>query len=282
MSIRPLYIVIDVDGTLIGDVTPQVCEWELIKTYDSKRIKQFKTSFCEILRNGLLRPGFTTFVDHLRMNHADSQLFIYTSSERQWANFIVPCIEYVTGVTFVKPIFTRSHCIKVGNEYKKSLDKIAPIIYEKSNSKKSLADMLSSLILIDNTNVILKQEEKSIVLCPTYKYVHLRDVTRLLDADILNKQYQSMMTVMESYNMFPKGIEKQLTVQQFMSLHYRHLYHLISHLHKQERDTENDSDNFWPVLGQIMSKQDFAKSSKESIVRSINEKLVSRYKGLLG
>lgn len=278
MSLRPFYIVIDIDGTLIGDVTPQVCEWELIQKYDKSKLKQFKKSFCDLLKAGLLRPGFTTFIDQVKLMHPNTEFYIYTSSESRWASFIIPCIESITGVRFARPLFTRAHCLKVNDEYKKSLGKIAPKIHEKLSDKISLADMLSHTLLIDNSNVILKQEVKSIVICPTYKYVHIRDVTRLLDTEKINNNFHSMISLMVSYNMFPKS-DLHITLQQFYALHYKHIYQLISHLHKEERHLENDKDQFWPLLGQIFSKLETSKASKELLVKLINEKI--RYKGLL-
>jgi hypothetical protein len=104
------------------------------------------------------------------------------------------------------------------------------------------------------------------------------DVTRLLDTEKMNRHFQEMVSLMVSYNMFPK-IDSQISLQQFYALHYKHIYQLISHLHKEERHLENDKDLFWPLLGQIFSKLDTTKASKELIVKLINEKI--RYKGLL-
>lgn len=277
MSNRPLFIVIDIDGTLIGDVTPQVCEWELVQKYDKGKLKQFKKGFCDQLKSGLLRPGFTNFIDQIKVQHPNSAFFIYTSSEGKWANFLVPCIEQVTGVRFMRPLFTRTHCLKLNDEYKKSLSKIAPKIHERVGNQITLADLLSHTFLIDNSNVILKQEEKSIVLCPTYSFVSLRDVTRHFDMETLGRHYTEMVPIMASYNMFPR-IDKQVSLQQFLAIHYRHVYQLVSQLHK-ERHIENDTDLFWSSLGNIMSKLDLSRYSKEAIVRMINDKL--RYKGLM-
>lgn len=280
MSTRPLFIVIDIDGTLIGDVTPQVCEWELVQKFEKTKIKQFKKSFSDQLKYGLLRPGFTTFVDQIKMVHPNTEFFIYTASETRWANFIVPCIEAVTGVKFSRPLFTRTHCIKQNDEYKKSLGSIAPKIYAKLSQSHSISlqEMLNHTFLIDNSNVILKQEEKSIVLCPTYNFVALRDVTKLIEYDIVAKQYTEMMTIMKSYNMFP-NTDNYISIDRFFALHYKHMYQLYSHISKSGRCSVHEQDNFWPVLGSILSKMDLIKSSKDQIVKMINEKL--RYKGLV-
>ena len=80
-------IAIDIDGTIQGDITPQVNEYTLINKiglkYNSKNYLQ------EDYQKGLLRPFFVNFIDVFKKRKPQIELFIYTASEPGWANTIV-------------------------------------------------------------------------------------------------------------------------------------------------------------------------------------------------
>lgn len=267
----PIVILIDIDGTLIGDITPQVCEWEIINRFDKQKVKLFKKHLIDQLKDGLLRPGFSTFVDQVKLSYPNAEFFLYTASEAKWAGFLVPCIEYVSGVKFQRPIFTRQQCIKDDGDCKKSIAKIAPTMYKKIKDKYnvSLQDMMANTILIDNTKVLLKAEERRLLLCPTYSHVILRDVTKLLDYDIIKNNYQTIANIMIQYNMFPNREDRETSLTTFMALTYKHLYQLISHVSGKKCV---ETDNFWYLLGSLFTKYDI-NSFRDALVKGFNEKI---------
>ena len=213
------FIFIDIDGTIIGDITPQIAEWELIKRFEKSKMQQFKKNLCAQLENGLLRPYFGDFLESVKVNK-ECQFYIYTASDTIWANFIISVIENQIGIKFNRPLFTRKHCFI--NKAQKSLHYVAKIAYEKNkHGTKSLNEFLSKSILIDNNHVLSKQEENKLIICPTYHYIDVYDVLRMLSENTIIDNYHEISKLLYQYHMFPK-IESgtHFSYQVFKSLYF--------------------------------------------------------------
>jgi len=174
----PLVILLDIDGTLIGDITPQVVMYELanrIKQSQHKVQPKPQLSTQELqdkLREGIVRPHFKTFMNE--MHNAGVEVFIYTASEKKWAEFLVKNIELAYKVKFPRPLFTRNHCTIKNGECVKKISTVLPYVVKTLNRKYAAkftpADFANNIMIVDNNNVYHKDDQDKMVLCGTYKY----------------------------------------------------------------------------------------------------------------
>lgn len=171
---KPNIFLIDLDGTIIGDISPQVVMWELSKKCaKAVPIKHNNVALQEKLKNGIVRPHFIDFMKYLQS--IDALVYVYTASEKSWANFVISQIEHAYNVKFERPIFTRMNCSLEYKEYKKSLHFITKQL-EKAIRKRHAShfqvfgDVKSHVTIIDNTNVYHHHDQSSLVVCPTYTF----------------------------------------------------------------------------------------------------------------
>ena len=144
----PAVALVDIDGTVVGDVEAQLTEYQLIVQGNSKertrrnaaspQAKMFKEQLAQQLANGLMRPGFATFC--ATCHRAGVPVFLYTAAETEWATFLAPRIlqavrkemrrdgEEATARAFrFAHLFTRRHCsMRVEGGCTKSITRIAP------------------------------------------------------------------------------------------------------------------------------------------------------------
>ena len=71
-------IAIDIDGTIQGDITPQVNEYTLINKIGLKYNKNYLQ---EDYLKGLLRPFFANFIEVFKKKQPQVELFIYTITD---------------------------------------------------------------------------------------------------------------------------------------------------------------------------------------------------------
>ncbi len=258
------------DGTIIGNITPQICEWNMISSYARPKMAQFKKSLETQLNNGLIRPGFVTYLDYLKLQH-DCEIFMYTASEHKWAHFIIPCIEKAIGTQFHKPYLTRNHCTLLSNGYIKSLSEILPIIYSNLSKEKykglELADLKNQIVLIDNNRVLENHEDSKLIFCPTYKYTDVYDVLRLLTEDTLIRNYLQIAEILETFGLFPNTETKHFSFHTFKALYYSTLADVTKNCIKF-----TVKDEFWPKLGKIMSAIKYS-DMNDSVIKNINLRL---------
>ena len=265
---KPICVFFDIDGTLIGDIGPQVWEWEFLTQYEPGKIQQFKKNLCAHLQNGLLRPGLANFIDYLRSRHPDNlELYIYTASDVKWAQFLVPCIEGITGIKFNRPLFTRQNCTVSHGAYRKSLVSTLPTVLKKLKQKHGpdVELLLSNCTIIDNNNVV--KEDSRLVLCPTYNYIDVYDVLRLLSEDTLRTNYNEIKIRLTTHGIFP-DVGSEVSFSVFKSLYYTALGKYIK---DNLKDTIGQKDQFWNKLGSLVSGS-FKDSNIKAINKSINIK----------
>lgn len=186
MSVGPFIFILDLDGTIIGDCLYQV----LINNIDNI-LKQnlLKTNYKNMLSDcysdkmKLLRPYFIYFMKHITQYNPLSQFYIYTASEKSWANKEVGFIEKTNNVKFNRPIFTRDDCIVDSyGMYKKSVEKILPKILK---NNKGIKINKKNILIIDNNKVFIDYFS-NIIICPSYEYIKFCDLSQKFDNDILN------------------------------------------------------------------------------------------------
>jgi hypothetical protein len=218
MQQPPLVILLDIDGTVIGDITPQVMIYDLVNRMKShSRTPSAKGVTCpsfpvkevrEKLQDGIVRPHFHTFITE--MTKRGIELFVYTASEKKWAEFIVKQIEAAFDFKFNRPLFTRDQCHVVNGEWTKRISTVLPSIVRTLNKKHSVKfkvkDVVDNIIAIDNNRVYSRQDSDRLLLCPTYKYTSPENI-----AYVINKRsydayapaiHQSINAYMDNYKPF--------------------------------------------------------------------------------
>ena len=192
---EPLIFILDLDGTIIGDCTYQVILYNIEEICKKYRIKSNSTSdniLMECYRpdSKLMRPFFKYFISYIRKHHPHSLFYIYTASEKSWANKEISLIEKTHNMKFNRPIFTRDDCIKDSyGQYRKSVKKILPKI-TRSNKRYNIQS--SKVLVIDNNSTFIDYSN-NFLLCPTYNYV--------LFCDVWEKMRKEYMKIMEIYQM---------------------------------------------------------------------------------
>jgi hypothetical protein len=180
-AVVPYVLLLDLDGTIQGDISPQIQETNLLKALNLKQNSKFLKSD---YTRGLLRPYFKDFITEIFKSHANVELFVYTASEKKWAHQIVGVIESIIGRRFNRPIFTREDC-KMTIEQHKSLAHVKPKILKslrkKYDSVYSEEMLTGKMYLIDNNHVL--KEKEYLLKCPTYNHAVLVDVLRNINMD---------------------------------------------------------------------------------------------------
>ena len=196
MDNLPYVILLDLDGTVVGNVSFQSQQYSLhltLKKYGFKITKNHDIPPAFGPNAKLVRPYFAEFVKDLEtyFNKFNKQIyfFVYTASEKQWANIEVSWIEKTHGIKIMRPIFTRDDCTRdsTGN-IKKSIEKIYPRIIKaiSKNHTISQRDRMTILenqfMIIDNNGVYSDRSDK-LLLCPDYNYTVFENLLHGLPAN---------------------------------------------------------------------------------------------------
>lgn len=257
----PYVFVIDIDGTLIGDISPQVMMYDIVQ--EVKRLKQNIASFdsndlLQKLKLGIIRPHFLEFVESVKKLY-QAELFIYTASQTKWALFLVKIIEKALGITFNRPIFTRKDCVTINNEFKKSLKNISGRIctcLRKKYEGLKVKDLDGKILMIDNNPVLVEKEEDCLVLCPTYNFRYPENIPARLRTDIFEKNHKFIHDTMSKYiNNMP------LTSNfiRFQKYYYQMYIDEISEMKNKQNDT------FWLRLRDVLVKKSFPVFDRKTV-----------------
>ena len=233
----PNVIVFDIDGTLIGDIEPQIMIYDLhnaLKQRDPKiNIIQPK-EFRESLKNGIVRPYFIKFIKTIQESIPNTEFFIYTASEKKWAQFLVPHIEQACNCKFSRPILSRDNCVVFNREYKKKVDVIYKCIFKTLRKKYnvSMRDLEDKIMIIDNNVVYDKLDMKHVLLCPTYGYKKPENIPCYITEQIYNSHSQVILDVTSRYI---SSLDSAKDFNDFQRLFYMHFVGVLSH-HKDPKD----------------------------------------------
>ena len=282
---------LDIDGTMIGDITPQICEWVILKNLGLKsKMAQYRKNLIAQLHSGLLRPGLADFLDFLKSKYGHIELFVYTAADPVWAATIVPCIEEVTGIRFNRPLFTRTHC--EGQKMLKSLNRVMPVAAkacslsssssrEKGKDKKKKEKMKrieNNVVLIDNSPVLKENEMNKWIVCPTYGYVDHYDVLRSLNEETLKSVYGNLIPILINHGLFPSSsasasaIASSIDYITFKGLYFERLAGLLHHsMSTQEKTHSKKEKGYWHQLAQVMNQND--SNLKDNTIKKINHDL---------
>jgi hypothetical protein len=105
--------------------------------------------------------------------------YIYTASEKKWANKEIAIIEKNNNFKFDRPLLTRDNCIIDNNgNIKKSIAKVLPLI-SKSLKIPNKYDISKRLLIIDNNPTFIDYTE-NLLICPSYNYMKFYDLRETL------------------------------------------------------------------------------------------------------
>lgn len=251
-KIEPYIFIIDLDGTIIGDCSYQ-CDLyniiELIKKNNIKDLNKYKTLCNNYLKDSysnkslLIRPHFITFINAMKKLYPSCYFYIYTASEKKWANKEIAIIENNNNFKFDRPLFTRDNCIidNHGN-IKKSVAKILPLI-SKSIKIPNNYDISKRLLIIDNNPTFIDYTG-NLIICPSYNYTKFYDLRESLPnynhkcEDL--KRYMDRLIkeqkISKIFNKTTEGLEKL----------YKWLYKKCKRINKYNSKYNNDT--FWKDL----------------------------------
>lgn len=264
----PLVVIIDLDGTIIGDITPQIMSFEVAKALKTAGAKvQYDMGDLKMkLRGGLIRPHFESFVSGLTSS-MNVEFFVYTASEKTWAELVVKGVEAVTNVKFNRPIFTRNYCINQDREYKKGLGFIRVHILKTLKKKYGVPftyrDLSTNMLIIDNNNVYPNSDFKNLILCPTYSFRIPENVPVNIKQDMYVKYHTIINGVLRKYLVL-SGSSDYIQFQKEFYTHYMGL--LSTH---QKQTNKYTTDKFWLHLKDVILAQK-VNSFDERTVKSIN------------
>lgn len=263
---EPLVFLLDLDGTMIGNIQPQIDEYYLIKNINreikktnNKQIRYNTGILTEELNKYIIRPKLDKFFKNIK-KYENIELFVYTASSDDWAKYIIPYIEKITKFKFNRPLFTRKH-INSKEKNIKSINKIRPLIYRSLKKKYKLNSIndLKYISLIDNTKNVLV-EKKNLINCPTYDYIHQIDYLRMIPKDILKKYYiiiEKQFNMIHSTNLYEfYGRYYELLNKQFLRCSKINKFYL--------------NDNYWYKITTIL-KQNITHISFAKLLRILKQ-----------
>ena len=176
----PFIVILDWDNTIVGKVDYQSQKYSLEQHYKKFGLKVKKNSKVPKAFNKdskLVRPYFFNFITELTdYFQGNIYFFIYTASERKWANTEISWLEKSHGIKFQRPIFTRDDCIvdKSGS-YRKSISNIFPRMLRSMGltkiSKEQKTELLHQRLLIIDNNAVFNDMKEHLLICPDYNFM---------------------------------------------------------------------------------------------------------------
>lgn len=221
----PYVIFIDLDGTIIGDVTSHLQEWMVERGMMNQAtgnpfVKQLKWS----LSNGLMRPGFTEFM-HAAYSQHGIELFLATMSTRDWATVVIRNVEVVVGKKFNRPLFTRESFANNQKSLSRMRGSVFAVLKKKYTDLKTQDQLNGRMMLIDNTDILA--ERNYWVQCSTYDFRPHYDFLKNFDVQFLYKNFRKLKA-----RMIEQGVIRRMNVQ----------------------SGESPAEEFYLFLGQYYSK----------------------------
>lgn len=273
----PLVIVLDLDGTVIGDITPQLATYEYVKEVKAAGASceyRFR-DMAQKLKAGILRPGFAALLE-LQKRVPGVELFVYTASEEQWAKFIIAQVEKVCSFKFNRPLFTRKHCFKVRDAYTKSLRHIRPAIFRALKAKyglQSVRDLDNRVISVDNMDVYEGSECALQVVCPTYEFRYPENLPANITCAEYASHRQGIADIAHHYYGIPHTADYGEFQLKFYEAYVRQLRRDAAHNRACAKDTF--FKGFVKVVHHLLVVKQKAEFN-DKIVRYINKQLSKR------
>lgn len=233
---KPVIFLLDLDGTLQGDIYPQVVEYELIRKLNQvveKKVHYDTKKLFNDMSKGLIRPYVKEALIAIKEKHSNVEFFVYTASSDEWAKFLLPrIVHYLFGTKtniINRPFLTRSDCLDSG---KKSIEKVKPKIIKALRNK---YDNLDNIYLVDNNVVLEFNEIERLILCPSYDFKVVNCPMRNLHEHYI-ETYHNLI----SKELFGTSSKNHL---ELLKLYYDNAFK--EYVNTEERNTKFIHDNYW-------------------------------------
>jgi hypothetical protein len=246
--VKPMVVVLDFDGTLVGDVEWLANEYTIFQENKTAKYTTAHLMHDLNLDRGLIRPYLKEFLIASKQRYPNIEFFIYTASDTEWAEFIIPRVETKLGFKFNRPLFTRTKCHYQQGSYYKSMETIRPIIYKKlarMYKLKSPTD-IQSMILIDNTPLVLTDPRVQ-VNCPTYDYQYPVDITRQIPMGAIEAYIPNLKPILAKDRRFKN-------MQHFWYYFHRYMSDLYANAYKANKVYLKDQ--YWKRMTQVFLETD--------------------------
>lgn len=276
----PLVLFIDLDGTILGDISHLLAERDVVTVFcpGPASMKALRASHVSRMRYGVVRPRLDSFLRRLEQCNKDAtgrhiETFVYTASEPAWAAYVVGIIEIALGFRFNKPVFTRRNCQAMANgTFQKALTPLLPTVVSSLRRKGyglTLAGLEGRVALVDNNPTVIRSavDRVRLITCPTYNFVQAFDVLRLVDIDVMQAKYELIAQLLASLGMYP-DTRPPRSCRHFLRIYYAGL---MARLRKTTR-AENGAeirDRFWARLRSAILSPSLVTSFDETHVKAI-------------
>lgn len=279
-SSLPFIFVLDWDGTIAGKVDFQSQAYSLAQVlrkngFRPKPLPSVLQAFSP--KSKLIRPGFGGFIKAMeRMYQGQVHFFIYTASEKSWANYEINLVEKQFGIKFARPIFSREDCVvDQGGQYRKSIAKIYPRICRAVGKQRPMTSeeriymLENNLVLIDNNAVYTDRPDK-LLLCPDYDYAIYENLIDMIPDDAKTHPVvtQLVLSLINSGHMCPIP---QAPADDFM----KELTHNYSWIASRCKSLVNanklyENDDFWKHLRKLIIQNGLRRYTP-SIIKQLQE-----------
>lgn len=264
ISQNPLIFILDLDGTIIGDCIYQTIIQHIDNVAKKNKIKttlnkQLQESYQP--QSNLIRPFFEQFVVQIKNNFPNSQFYIYTASEKEWATKEITLIEKTHNFKLNRPIFSRNDCIlDSSGQYKKSVNKILPLI--KKNNK-NISINQNNIIIIDNNDVFIDYNS-NFILCPSYNSIQFCDIWSVIKADSLNNT--NFKQTIDKYIYTNKICQHDSTKKHCDNINemlHKWYYKKLKKINSINKKYKND--RFWKKITNIIIEKKISNFDKQNI-----------------
>jgi len=282
----PFVFIIDIDGTMVGNVEFQVQQYSMystLKKHGFKPIKQHDIPPAYHPNAKLVRPGFGQFIKAIQKFYNDNiYFFIYTASEGVWANTEIAWIEKTHGIKFSRPIFTRKDCIvDSAGTYRKSVARVFPRILRIVAKNKKLTNkekhhiIENNLLIIDNNAVYTDRGDK-LLLCPDYNYAVFENLLHGIPPQ--SRQHPEVQKMI--YTLVNQGLLCSLSDPTDDSMRVlSRQYSWLSAKCKALVDINStyEGDEFWKHLRRLITENGL-RSFSVSVISQLQSAIWKRYK----
>jgi hypothetical protein len=257
--------IIDLDGTIIGDCIYQVEIYKISLILNKLKIKLKINDIleeCYKERTKLIRPYFKYFIEKMKENFPSSYFYIYTASEKKWAEKEIMLIEKILKIKFDRPIFTRNDCNIIEKDDKIDLKKSIELIRKKIKVKNP------EILIIDDNDVYMDNRDK-LIKCNIYNYKYFCNYWDYIPIDKINNNIVlKYLKSLISNNRLNPIIDKK-TMKEKIN-HYDWLYQKCNEVNKSNKRCIND--NFWLRLTNIIIENNI-RVFNNSTIKLINNKI---------
>ena len=268
----PLVLLLDLDNTVVGDASLQVCRYETLATVPGAKHDQ--GALVLDLDDGLLRPHFESCMKLILAKHPTAEIFFFTAAEKKWAHVVISAIEKLTRIKFNRPVFSREYCVSENGALRKNIVQIAPIIYRRLRTKYGLTgigQLKKQIVLIDNNHVVGAHDVHRFVKCPSYEHPVVCDVLEGVPRSKLRLHLHAIGTVLQKFGM--SGAANASIggdVPRFLAMYHAWLAELYRQSCSNGNKARRDADHFWLVIERIFRNHNI-RSFSVKVVTYINK-----------